>query len=312
MSKTIDIEHLRSWIGKQDCGIDTITPELLKRFRATLCGYTNLDTDVDAPLPLGIHWCLALPAVTRDGLGTDGHPAKGGFLPPVPLPRRMWASSRIQFHQSPQVGTPIERTSTIADVVRKQSASSGALVFVYIDHQYTQDNAALIQDRQTIVYRQSAAFKPADPSPQQQTQQASAARSMRVTPDSTLLFRYSALTFNGHRIHYDHKYATVEEGYPALVVHGPLTATLLMNLAQAQLPNKPLQAFEFHAVAPAFVDQALHLSVAGSGATAHNIPTDQNGSTLEARNSQGALVMSASAKPSPTSTIFPKKHTGYR
>lgn len=281
MPDDIDMDHLRDWIGKQDRDVDTITPQLLKRFKATFGGYLT----PDAPLPPGIHWCLALPAVTRDDLGVDGHPAKGGFLPPVPLPRRMWASSRMRFHKPPGIGVPIERTSTIADIVLKHSAASGPLVFVHIDHTFTQktarNNETLIQDRQTIVYRQAAAFKPAQP---ERLQPQNSARLLDITPDSTLLFRYSAMTFNGHRIHYDQHYTTSEEGYPGLVVQGPLMATLLMNLAQSSRPHEPLREFEFRGVAPAFVDQALQLSVVGGEAR-----------SLEARNHRGALIMTASA-----------------
>ena len=283
MPDDIEMDHLRSWIGKRDRDSDTITPELLKRFKATLDGHT----EPVAQLPLGIHWCLALPAVSRDSLGVDGHPAKGGFLPPVPLPRRMWASSRVRLHKPAGIGVPIERTSEIADVVLKQSPASGPLVFVHIDHAFTQKTAhgtaTLIEERQTLVYRQAAAFR--QPEKHSSTEQLqSSGRSLTITPDSTLLFRYSAMTFNGHRIHYDHHYTTSEEGYPGLVVQGPLTATLLMNLAQASRPHAPLREFEFRGAAPAFVDQALQLSVHGSGAE-----------SLEARNHQGALIMTASA-----------------
>ena len=283
MPDDIEMDHLRSWIGKRDRDSDTITPELLKRFKATLDGHT----EPVAHLPLGIHWCLALPAVSRDSLGVDGHPAKGGFLPPVPLPRRMWASSRVRLHKPAGIGVPIERTSEIADIVLKQSPASGPLVFVHIDHAFTQKTAhgtaTLIEERQTLVYRQAAAFR--QPEKHSSTEQLqSSGRSLTITPDSTLLFRYSAMTFNGHRIHYDHHYTTSEEGYPGLVVQGPLTATLLMNLAQASRPHNPLREFEFRGAAPAFVDQALQLSVHGSGAE-----------SLEARNHQGALIMTASA-----------------
>jgi len=277
MSEAIEIDHLRTWIGKQDRESDTITPELLKRFRATFSGYTEL---CESQLPLAIHWCLAQPAVTRDGLGVDGHPAKGGFLPPVPLPRRMWASSHLRFHQTPNIGASIERTSTIADVVLKHSAASGPLVFVHIDHEYVQDEKTLIEDRQTLVYRQPSVFKHAAPQ-----EPAEPSYSMNILPDSALLFRYSAMTFNGHRIHYDHRYTTSEEGYPDLVVQGPLMATLLMNLAQTRRPNCPLREFKFRGTAPAFVDQALQLVV-----------NDDDAESLEIRNPEGALIMAATAE----------------
>jgi 3-methylfumaryl-CoA hydratase len=278
MLKEIEIDHLRTWIGNQEQASDIITPEFLKRFRATLGGFTSLESGSE--LPLGIHWCLAPPAVTGDGLGVDGHPAKGEFLPPVPLPRRMWASSQIRFHKSPRVGSPIDRTSTVEDVVLKHSDASGPLVFVHVDHTFSQDQDTLIEDSQTIVYRQPSVFKRASPQ-----QVIKSARSLEVCPDSTLLFRYSALTFNGHRIHYDHNYTTSEEAYPGLVVHGPLMATLLMNTAQASRPNDPLRKFTFRGMAPAFVDQALHL-----------VTNDDDAESLEIRNHEGALIMTAAAQ----------------
>jgi len=293
MSEKILIDHLRNWIGKRECVSDTITPELLKRFRATLGDYTPLGNEHDQGLPLGLHWTLGQPAITRDGLGLDGHPAKGGFLPPVPLPRRMWASSKIAFHQSPSIGMPIERTSTIADIVHKQSAASGDLVFVHVDHSYTQNSGQgaqlLIEERQVIVYRQPSAFKPAIPKKLAENS-INPAHSLNILPDSTLLFRYSAITFNGHRIHYDHHYTTGVEGYPGLVVHGPLMATLLMNFAQAKRSGSPLREFEFRGAAPAFVDQALELLLKEDGAA-----NDDDTETLEIRNHEGALIMTATA-----------------
>lgn len=295
MKDPIDIAFLRSWIGKQERGSDTITPQLIKRFKATLCDYTHLGGELESPLPAGIHWCLALPAVARAGLGKDGHPTKGGFLPPVPLARRMWASSHVHFHNQPAMGIPIQKTSTIADVVLKQSTASGPLVFVQVEHAYTQGNRALIAERQNIVYRQPSPLEHSG-SKGSNLQPQGTGLSLNVMPDSTLLFRYSALTFNGHRIHYDHQYATGEEDYPGLVVHGPLTATLLMGLAQATRANSPLREFEFRAVAPAFVNQSLHLSLRGdSGAEADRRTLDQD-VQLEARNQRNALIMTATAR----------------
>jgi 3-methylfumaryl-CoA hydratase len=275
MSDSIALDELRGWIGKRDCETDVITPELVKRFRATLCGYAELGPDI----PLGIHWCLALPALPQDALGPDGHPATGGFLPLMPSRRRMWAGSRVNFHGPLAIDVPIERTSTIADVVFKEGATSGPLVFVSVKHQFFQAGTVCVEELQTIVYRQPSPFKKAQPA---QAQDAVLTRS--VTPNSTLMFRYSAVTFNGHRIHYDHSYATHTEGYPGLVVHGPLTATLLMNLAQSTRPQNRLKAFEFRGAAPAFVDQALKLLVLDEGAK-----------TLEARAHEGTLIMAANA-----------------
>ena len=275
MSDAIDIGKLRSWIGKTDRETDVITPELLKRFRATLKGYADLGTN----MPLGIHWCLALPAIPHDQLGPDGHPAKGGFLPSVPLERRMWAGSKVRFYRSFSIDTPIERTSTIADVVLKQGTASGPLVFVSVDHAFVQAGKTCVEETQTIVYRQPSAFKAASPASPD-----TAAITRTVTPNTTMMFRYSAVTFNGHRIHYDHHYATQEEGYPGLVVHGPLIATLLMNLAQTANQEQPLKTFEFKGAAPAFVDQPLNLTVLG-----------KTPKFLEARNHENALIMTAQA-----------------
>ena len=276
MLDEIPIDLLRTWIGKQDHQMDIITHELLKRFNATLGGYTEINSEI----PLGIHWCLAQPSAVHDDLGEDGHPFKGGFMPPVPLPRRMWASSKIQFHETLKVGLNVEKVSTIADVVFKQSKASGPLVFVHVDHEYSQENKTCIEDRQIVVYRQPSAFKQTEP---EEPQNSSYFKS--IVPDSTLLFRYSALTFNGHRIHYDQNYTKDVEGYPDLVVHGPLTATLLMNMAQARHPNKTLHKFEFRGTAPTFVDQTLDLLV-----------KDESANSLEARNHLGALIMSASVE----------------
>lgn len=292
MSEQAQMDHLQTWIGTQERESDIVTPELLKRFSATLSDFTQLGTATPAQVPSGIHWCLALPAISHSALGEDGHPAKGGFLPPISYPQRMWASSRIQFHKNPSVNAIVERTSTIADVVSKQSTTSGPLMFVHVDHVYTQGSApgeksskatpqeVLIQERQTLVFREPAAFKKA--APQAST---SPAIVMDIRPDSTLLSRYCGLTFNSHRIHYDHNYATRAEGYPGLVVQGPLMATLLMNFAQAKRPDCLLQQFEFKGLAPAFVDQGLQL-----------LMLDPTGESLEIRNHEGALIMSASAK----------------
>jgi len=195
----------------------------------------------------------------------------------------MWAASKIRFLQAPTIGVAIERTSTIADVVLKHSAASGPLVFVHVDHHYSQYNKTVIEDHQTIVYRQLSTYQEAAAQ-----QIPTATRTLMITPDNILLFRYSGITFNSHRIHYDQHYTTAEEGYPGLVVQGPMMASLLMNLAQAHRPRDPLQSFEFRGLAPTFADQTLRLAI-----TEHSAGAD---SALDIRNKQGALIMSASAK----------------
>ena len=294
MSESVDIAQLRNWVGRQEHSSDIITPELVKRFKATLEGYTSMAGAQDSALPHGLHWCLAPPAVANGDLGADGHPARGGFLPPVPLPRRMWASSVIRFHRPLPVASTIERTSTIADVTLKQSRTAGPLVFVQIDHRYTHSDMTLIEDRQTIVYRSEqapagkAVHKPEHPVSNPVTLR-------RLTPNSTLLFRYSALTFNGHKIHYDHRYSVVEEGYPGLVVQGPLTATLLMNLAQGEHPQRTLREFAFRAVAPAFVDEEMQLSVQPGARPLTGEDAANTSLLLEARNQRGILLTTANA-----------------
>lgn len=284
MSKEIDIDHLRTWVGKQSHQQDSITTDLLNRFQNTLDGFARWDH----VQPLGLHWCLAPVIAAPAELGPDGHPARGGFMPPVPLERRMWASSNIRFHQTPVLDIAIEKSSTIADVTLKESAKSGPLIFVNVTHSYTQEQEGnplrLIEEEQTIVYRTAAPFRAASP----MTSPAGLLHTHKTVPDSTLLFRYSAITFNGHRIHYDHPYTTSVEGYPDLVVHGPLMATLLMNFARFQRPGRPMQQFSFRGVAPAFVDQPLILGVQ------HYKENDET-LTLEIRNEAGAQIMQANA-----------------
>ena len=275
MPEEIALDDLRKWIGKSETETDVITPELVRRFRATLTGYVPLGDN----MPLGLHWCLALPALPQEALGPDGHPATGGFLPLMLGRRRMWAGSRVDFHNAFVMDTLITRTSMIADVVIKKGATSGSLIFVTVRHQFAQAGTLCVEELQTIVYRHPSPFKSAQPAPA-----CDAVKTQTITPNSTLMFRYSAITFNGHRIHYDHNYTTQVEGYPGLVVHGPLTATLLINLAQSSRQDGTLRTFEFRGIAPAFVDHALTLSVLQNDAT-----------ELDARNQDGALVMTAKA-----------------
>jgi len=239
------------WIGKSETRSDVITPGLLRRFCATL------DRPVTAEVPQGLHWCLCLPDAATAELGPDGHPAKGGFLPPIPLPRRMWASSSVSFEQPLQLGDEVSRVSTIVSIEEK-SGKSGDLVFVAIDHETSAGERIAVRERQNIVYREpaSAAAPSAGSSPAdlgewdwQQT----------ILPSETLLFRYSALTFNSHRIHYDRPYAVEEEGYPGLVVQGPLMATMLLNLAAGELGIGELSRFSFRGQAPAIANEAITL-----------------------------------------------------
>lgn len=240
----LDEDHLRSWIGREDRVNDALSPDLARKLAATFDLPGDFDHGDTAP-PL-IHFCLGQQAAPTALLGTDGHPERGGFLPPVPLPRRMWAGGSLAFHASLRVGDTIDRLSRIADVDVKQGRS-GTLCFVTVEHRIAVDGRDIITERQDIVYRGNPTPS-TDPSPEP----APAGLHRRsFDPMPTVLFRYSALTFNTHRIHYDRPYAMIEEGYPGLVVHGPLQATLLCNLA-AELRGQPPLRFSFRSQSPLF------------------------------------------------------------
>jgi 3-methylfumaryl-CoA hydratase len=201
------------------------------------------------PLPPLWQWFYFLATVTQARLGTDGHPERGGFMPPIPLPRRMFAGSRMQFHRSLRLGEPAVREAEIRDVTFK-TGRSGQLAFVTVTYRYVQAGETCIEEEQDIVYREPGAPlpppKPVTPGPPEP-----GAWMQEVRPDSRLLFRFSALTFNAHRIHYDRRYARDEEGYPGLVVHGPLTAILLADLVRRHDP-RPMSDFSFRGMAPLF------------------------------------------------------------
>ena len=245
MTAKPDIDHLRQWIGRTQEASDVITPQLVKGLRATLFLHIGNPAAGDAA-PLTTHWCLAQPVVPMNELGPDGHPARGGFLPPVPLPRRMWAGGYIEFVDPLRVGDTVTRSSRISNVTMK-TGSTGALCFVAVDHTITTPRGVAVRERHDIVYRDvSPASQTAAPTP------APAGKHREsYMADPVLLFRYSALTFNGHRIHYDRDYVTQVEGYPGLIVHGPLQASLLIEFS-ARLRGKPPAKFVYRGVNPLF------------------------------------------------------------
>jgi 3-methylfumaryl-CoA hydratase len=247
---TIDIEHLRSWIGRTETAEDIVAPRLVAEYRATLAPHLAPLPTGDAPL--GLQWCLTPPIAPQDGLGPDGHPARGGFLPPVPLPRRMWAGGRVETAGALKIGETVIRASAIEDVTVKEGRS-GALCFVTVRHGYAGAHGIVISERHDIVYRDqpaaSAAARPPAATMPVQPPTADLVWELDATP--TLLFRYSAMTFNGHRIHYDEPYARQVEGYPGPVVHGPLQATLLFNLA-AVIGGTTPRIFEYRGLSPMF------------------------------------------------------------
>jgi len=276
------LARLRAWEGRSETLDDTVTAAPVHGLAATL------DRDdaaaACAALPPLWHWLYFLPRAPQRDLGTDGHPRLGGFLPPVPLPRRMWAGGRLQWHAPLQAGDAVQRTSRIAAVTHKPGRS-GDLVFVLVRHEVRRGPALCLTEEHDIVYRAPA--QPGDASPPPQAAPTDAAWSRRIVPDPVLLFRYSALTFNGHRIHYDRAYVTGEEGYPGLVVHGPLIATLLLDLLHRHAPGAAVSAFSFKAVRPTF---DLHpFTVLGQPA--------EDGRTVRlwAHDHEGWLTMQATA-----------------
>lgn len=275
-------EEYGAWVGRETSHTDFIHSKPVEALAATL----DLDRapSEGETLPPGWQWLFFNPTAPRRELGVDGHPARGGFLPPIELPRRMWAGSRIRYLADLPIGQAATRHSRIANVVNK-TGKRGALWFVTVEHTTLHNDTVCIQEEQDIVYREATppgSAAPATPSRYEET----AEWGHEFTPDTTLLFRYSALTFNGHRIHYDQPYARDEEGYPGLVVHGPLTATLLQQLALQHGGGRPLARFDFRGVAPLFVSRSFRLE--GKQAEDGTL-------ALWARGPDGELAMSATA-----------------
>lgn len=240
-------QDLTDWTGRSETATDLLRPFPADALAATL--------DRDETYPEGValpdlwHWLYFLPLHRLSESGRDGHAAKGGFLPPVPLPRRMWAGSRFRFLRPLTIGAEATKTSTIARVEPKQGRS-GPLCFVTVSHDVRQDGQHCIAEEHDIVYREDPA--PGAPAPVAQPAPEGSDFSRTIHPDPVLLFRYSALTFNGHRIHYDRQYVTEVEGYPGLIVHGPLIATLLTDLVRRHESHAAMRRFAFRALRPTF------------------------------------------------------------
>jgi 3-methylfumaryl-CoA hydratase len=241
-----ELARLSDWIGRTESREDVAGAAPLAMLSALL-DRDDAPAKAGDPIPPLAHWLHFLPTHRQSEIGPDGHARRGGFLPPVPLPRRMWAGSRIEFLRPIAVGEPIRRVSRIAAVSAKQGRS-GPLAFVTVRHEVSGPAGLALTDEHDIVYRGAEGEAEAPPVPAP----AGEAWSREVRPDPVLLFRYSAATFNGHRIHYDHPYATGVEGYPGLVVHGPLTATLLLDLLRRNLPGADVASFSFRARRPLF------------------------------------------------------------
>jgi 3-methylfumaryl-CoA hydratase len=281
--------NLQNWTGRSETVEDLVTATPCAALAATLDWPASAGPQRPAagtPLPYLWHWLYFLPLHPQSDIGPDGHAKRGGFLPPVPLPRRMWAGSDFEFHEPLRVGDALQRTSTIAGITEK-SGRSGNLVFVKVRHELCRNGSAdvALTEHHNIVYR--AAPTPADVAPPPQAAPAEFAWVRRMVADDVLLFRYSALTFNGHRIHYDRKYVTEVEGYPGLIVHGPLIATLLMDLLRRHMPDAAVRKFEFKAVRPTFDVNPFSI---------HGQPSaDGKSVRLWGRDHEGWLTMDATA-----------------
>nr|MDP2190541.1 MaoC family dehydratase N-terminal domain-containing protein [Rhodoferax sp.] len=271
-----------AWVGREEKRTERVLALVVQAMAATFD--LNTAPEPGQPLPPGWQWLFFNPAVRRSGLGVDGHPKRGGFLPPIELPKRMWAGSRVRYLADLPVDAKATRRSRIQKVENKVG-KRGSLWFVTVEHIISCEGKQCIAEEQDIVYREAtpAGATPA-PAPEPYDGQAQWSRS--VEPDTTLLFRYSALTFNGHRIHYDQSYAREEEGYPNLVVHGPLTATLLQQFAMEHGGGRPLARFDFRGVSPLFVDRAFRLE---------GREAEDGTLALWARGPDGELAMSATA-----------------
>ncbi|MEE8351239.1 MAG: MaoC family dehydratase N-terminal domain-containing protein [Rhodospirillales bacterium] len=272
--------HLRQWVGRIENARDEVTASPVACLAATL------DRDDPAPrtgdpLPPGGHWLYFLAATRQSNLDQNGHAKKGDFLPPVPFERRMWAGGRIRFVMPLHIGDKISRQSEILDVAPKEG-KNGPLVFVLVRHRITGPGGLAIEEEHDIVYRGDAPAGVAPPPPKKP---AGAPWQRVIEPDIAMLFRYSALIFNAHRIHYDRDYTTLEEGYPGLIVHGPLIATLLMDLCRRENPKANLTRFDYRARGPIF--DAGPFTITGT-------PTDNSrAASLEARDHEGRLAMTA-------------------
>jgi 3-methylfumaryl-CoA hydratase len=281
MPDVASLAQFRDWIGRTDVREDVVTAAPLVALSALLDREDPPPREGDAAPPLA-HWLYFLPNYRQSEAGPDGHALKGAFLPPAPLPRRMWAGSRIEFLRPLRVGARIERVSRIADVVPKEGRS-GPLLFVTVRHEIRADGSAAIVDQHDIVFRGETSLANAPkPAP------AHAAWKREILPDPVLLFRYSAVTFNSHRIHYDHPYVTKVEGYPGLVVHGPLIATLLVDLLRRNRPEVELRSYAFRALRP-LCDTAKFSTCGAPG-------ENERSAKLWTRDADGAITMEATVQ----------------
>lgn len=269
----------RDWIGRRIRREDVLSPRLIGQFRATLA-----DDLAPSDVPLGLFWALCPDALPPADLGRDGHPRPGLILPRLPLPRRMWAGGEVQTHGALREGDLVQRDSTV-EAIRFKTGSTGPLGFVSVRHDYAVAGEVRVSERQDLVYRNDPAPGDVAPTYPPATDLGPALATISLRPDPVLLFRYSALTFNGHRIHYDRSYATGVEGYDDLVVHGPLQATLMLNLAAKVLGACPSR-FTYRGVSPLTCGLPIHVE-------AH--AAEGGGLALRVRRDGGPVTMIGTA-----------------
>ena len=276
----MNTEQLQAWIGRTETVDDVVTAAPVRMLRATL----DLPPDASPhELPPLWHWLYFLPSARQSELGPDGHPRRGGFLPPVPLPRRMWAGGELQFFDTMRVGDEVKRHSRISDVTMK-TGSTGVLCFVAVEYEITTPRGMAIRERHDIVYRDMSSTAPAAPAKTPPPPPAAKHRESHMA-DPVLLFRYSALTFNGHRIHYDRDYVTRVEGYPGLVFHGPLQASFIVELAAKLHGGTPPKKLSYRGVQPLFEGSEFSVNANDTG----------TGMELWTANSQGQPTMKGTA-----------------
>ncbi|MDB5808848.1 MAG: Acyl-CoA dehydrogenase [Betaproteobacteria bacterium] len=275
-------EKLREWIGKTETRTDNVAAWPVAALAATL-DRNDPSPRIGDELPPAWHWLYFLDAKPASELGPDGHPKRGGFLPPVPLPRRMWAGGRVEFINPLRIGDEIRRDSEILSVEPKHGRS-GSLVFVTVRHTISAAGTVAVREEHDIVYRDAA--KAGDPPPAGKPAPTTAAWQRSLSGDPVLLFRYSALTFNGHRIHYDLDYVKHEEHYPGLIVHGPLQTTLLLDLCRRHA-SRPVKKLDYRALHPIFHSE--HFTVNGNPAA------DGNSAEVWTANGAGHLAMAGTA-----------------
>lgn len=268
------------WIGRSWRRSDLVSDRLIDGYRATFPGLLG-----PGAVPPGLHWALSPDLAGPDLLGRDGHPRQGLFVPELPLPRRMWAGGEIVTHAPFSPGEVVDRVTTVSDITFKQG-TTGPLGFVTLRHVLTAAGAPRLEERQDLVYRQDPA--PGTPAPvPPQADAWEVARDWAVTPDPVLLFRYSALTFNGHRIHYDHPYATGVEGYAGLVVHGPMQAFWMLNLATDMLGYTPAR-FRYRGLCPLICGSPVRVeAMERAGEIALRVRTMDGGVTMQATATPG-------------------------